>query len=69
MLPMNKVLKVGGSLGITIPTEILAALDIKRGDYISFGVFQDKCFVVRVLTDDERLILKPKVIQNDYTTL
>lgn len=66
---MNKVLKVGGSLGITIPTEILAALDIKRGDYINFGVFQDKCFVVRVLTDDERLILKPKVIQNDYTTL
>lgn len=60
---ITKVIKIGTSQGMVIPKGILTALKIQRGDYIVFGLFGEGQFVVRKLTREELLHLRPQIIK------
>lgn len=56
---LTKIVKIGTSLGVVLPKEILAACMWDRGDYISFGVIAGPTLVARQLSDQEVKRLKP----------
>lgn len=60
---ITKVVKVGTSLGIIIPKQILTSCEIQRGDHIVFGLFTEGQFFVRKLSEKELRHLRPQVIK------
>lgn len=61
-LRISKVTRVGNSLGIVIPVEIIRGLNIKRGDQVVFGVYNGNNIVIKRLTTDDVRKLKPSDI-------
>ena len=59
-IQITKVNKIGNSLGIIIPKNILTALDIQRGDQVSFGVYADDVICLRKISNADLLKLKPR---------
>ena len=50
---LTKVLKIGNSLGIVIPLDVLKAVGLRRGDLVMFKDFGVNEFSVRWLTPVE----------------
>ena len=63
-LQITKMMRVGTSLAIVIPVNILRALKIERGDQMAFGVYADDVICIRKIQQEELLKIKP---QNVYT--
>lgn len=59
-ITITKIIKNGNSLGVNIPKNILLALDIKRGDQVSFGVYSDDVICIRKISQAELSSLIPK---------
>ena len=57
-LYVTKVLKIGNSLGVVIPKEILVGIHMQRGDYVVFSGLGLGRFTARHLTDIEIKELK-----------
>lgn len=55
----TKIVKVGSSLGLVIPREIIAAMMLDRGDRVVFSVIAGPTLVVRQLSEQEIRRLKP----------
>lgn len=64
-LQIVKVLKIGSSLGVVIPTAILKVLEIERGDQMAFAVYHEGTITLRKLSRDEILQLKPPIIKHE----
>lgn len=52
-LKITKLNRIGDSLGIIIPKNILSALKWERGDQVVFGIFNDDTVAVRKITNEE----------------
>lgn len=59
---LTKVTRTGNSLTIVIPKNVCTALNIQRGDQMSFGVYSDDVICIKKLTQRELQNLKPKNI-------
>lgn len=46
-------MRVGTSLAIVIPVEILSALKLLRGDQVIFGVYNDTTIIIKKIPDKE----------------
>lgn len=57
-------MRVGSSLAIVIPVNILRALKIERGDQMTFGIYADDVICIRKIQQAELLKLKPQNIQS-----
>lgn len=57
----TKVTRVGTSLAIVIPVDILRALKIQRGDQLVFGVYDDDTLIIKKLPDRELRNFNPDV--------
>lgn len=64
-LQITRVMRVGSSLAIVIPVNILRALKIERGDQMTFGVYADDVICIRKIQQEDLQKLKPKNIYND----
>ena len=60
----TKVNRVGTSLGIIIPKDICAGVNIQRGDRVVFANFSDGQFTVIKLTDEQ--ITELATLRNSY---
>lgn len=49
----SKIMRVGTSLSIVIPVEILRALKMERGDQVVFGVYDDNTIIIKKIPDNE----------------
>lgn len=57
-----KIVRVGSSLGIIIPKFLLKQQNVDRGDTVVFGIYGERQFFFRVLTDKEiQAIIPPQV--------
>jgi len=61
-LRVQKVVKVGNSCAVIIPSAIARALKIERGDQVTFGVFEDDVICVRKLQQEDIAKLRPQQI-------
>ncbi len=61
-LVLRKITKVGTSLGVVLPAEILRGLNLFRGDHLIFRVLENDVIAIRKITNEEMKILKPDVI-------
>lgn len=59
---MQRVLKIGTSLGVVVPAEICRALNIQRGDYVVFGVYSESSVCIKKVSPDELRKMHPLVI-------
>lgn len=50
---IQKIIKVGNSLAVTLPTALTRALGIERGDLVVLGCVQDGVIYVRKVTDKD----------------
>lgn len=60
---ITKVIRVGNSLSVVIPVNILRELGIKRGDQIVFAIAEGDVICMRKISDAEKLKIKPPPIQ------
>ena len=60
-LYITKVVRVGNSLGVIIPKNILVGINFKRGDTIMFSEYAPGQVMLRCLTDIEIRNLKIRV--------
>ncbi|RFU66808.1 AbrB/MazE/SpoVT family DNA-binding domain-containing protein [Bacillus sp. V59.32b] len=60
----RKVTKVGNSLGVTFPAEVLEHLNVKQGDQVSFHFEQGA-----VKIEKARKVPLPKGIDNNFLDL
>lgn len=58
----TKIIKTGTSLCVVVPKEILTATNMKRGDQISFWVYDEDTIVLRRVSQVDLINLKPKNI-------
>lgn len=56
---IGRVIKTGNSLSVVLPVEITRALEIKRGDLVTYGVLTAGEIIIRKLGDDEVKSLNP----------
>jgi len=49
----SKITRVGTSLAIVIPVEILRALKLLRGDQVMFGVYDEDTIIIKKIPDKE----------------
>jgi len=61
-LQITKVMRVGSSLAIVIPVNILRALKIERGDQMTFGVYADDVICIRKISAEQLRELRPPQI-------
>ena len=50
---ITKLIKVGDSLGVIIPKNILEALKWERGDQIVFGIYDEQNIIIKKVTNIE----------------
>lgn len=55
----TKIIKIGSSLGLVLPKDILGGMGLDRGDQVIFSVIAGPTLVVRQLSDAEIRRLKP----------
>ena len=58
ILKVSKIMRVGSSLSIVIPVNILSALNWKRGDFVFFQMLPSGSMVVTKLSDSDIIKLK-----------
>lgn len=63
-IQMGKILKIGNSEGVVIPSIICEQLKLFRGDKVAFGVYDENTLVVRRLTNEQLANLKGEEIKN-----
>ena len=56
---ITKIVRVGTSLGVIVPINILRDLRIMRGDQVAFSVAAGDVICLRKITDAEKLEIKP----------
>lgn len=61
---ITKIVRVGTSLGVIVPINILRDLRIMRGDQVAFSVAAGDVICLRKITDAEKLEIKPLPIIN-----
>ena len=54
---VHKLIKVGHSFAITIPTAIVREMKLQRGDALILGLTNDNLLVIGSLDDREKLLL------------
>lgn len=59
-IQLTKIIKVGNSLGVIIPKNILTALNIQRDDQIAFGIYADDVICIHKVSYEDLLKLKPR---------
>ncbi len=59
----TKIVRMGSSLGIVIPKQILESCTMSRGDHVLFGDFSHNGFAVRVLSDMQIKLFKQEIIK------
>ena len=62
---IRKIILTGTSLGVSLPKNILKAMELKRGDYITYAIYHGGIFTARKLSDAEVEFLKPREILMD----
>jgi antitoxin component of MazEF toxin-antitoxin module len=62
-LQTTKIVRVGTSLAVVIPINILRDLGIERGDHVAFAVAEGDVICMRKITDAEKLEIKPQIIK------
>ena len=60
---ITKIIRVGNSLSVVIPKNILRALKLERGDQMVFAIAEGDVICMRKITDMEKLKIKPPPIQ------
>lgn len=60
---ISKVLKVGNSLAIVIPSYVRLGMGIERGDYMIFAVYSNDILTARKMSPDELKQMKPEEIR------
>lgn len=60
-----KLTRVGSSLAVVVPKDILRAQKLERGDTFVFGVYDENVIVMRKISDRELAELRPKIIRYD----
>lgn len=55
---ITKIIKIGSSLGVVIPKNILNALTLERGDQVVFGAGEYDTLIIRKITDEKLLPVK-----------
>ena len=55
----TKIIKTGSSLCVVLPKEILKAMNMQRGDQISFWVYDQDTIILRRVSPADLLNLKP----------
>lgn len=55
----TKIVKIGSSLGLVIPRQIIAAMMLERGDQVIFSVISGPTLVVKQLSEQEIRKIKP----------
>ncbi len=60
---ITKLVRVGTSLAVVIPVNILRDLKLERGDQIVFAIAESDVLCMRKITDAEKLQIKPPVIK------
>lgn len=58
-----KVVKVGNSIAVIIPSGFAKQLGIRRGDYFAFATYWPGIITMRLLSDEEITKLKPPLVQ------
>lgn len=53
-------MRVGTSLAVVIPVNILRALKIERGDQMAFGVYVEDVICIRKIQQEDLLKIKPR---------
>jgi len=63
-LQITKIVRVGTSLCVVIPVNILRDLRLERGDQVAFAIAAGDVICLRKITDAEKLEIKPLPIIN-----
>lgn len=58
-LRVGKVMRVGNSRAIVLPSEICEALQIETGDQVAFAVYENDIIQIRKLNVEELRAMKP----------
>lgn len=61
-LRITSVQRIGNSLGVIIPAHVARELGFTRGDQIVFAVYSENQIVLRKLTQEEIINIKPPII-------
>lgn len=60
---VTKIVRVGTSLAVVIPVNLLRGVKWERGDQIVFAVAESDVVCMRKMTDAEKLQIKPPTIK------
>lgn len=62
---ITKLVRVGTSLGVIVPVEILRAVGLQRGDTLAFGTYEPNVVLFRKLSNEEIVQMKPPIISHE----
>lgn len=60
---VQKVIKIGSSLGVVLPVEVCRGLCIERGDSVAFAVYETDSVMIRKLSRADLEAMKPRPIE------
>lgn len=60
---VNKVLKIGDSLAVSIPADLRRTLEINRGDYVAITLGAEDVILIKKITPQEARDIVAKDIQ------
>lgn len=55
---ITKIIRIGTSLGVVLPKNILTALTLQRGDQVVFGAGEYDTLIIRKISDEKLLPVK-----------
>lgn len=65
VLTIHKIIKVGDSLGVVIPKNILDGLGWQRGDQMVFGVYDVDALCICRISQEKLKELRPQNFKNE----
>ncbi|WP_326515256.1 AbrB/MazE/SpoVT family DNA-binding domain-containing protein [Staphylococcus hominis] len=66
MITSRKVRRAGNSLVVSIPNEVLEALDIKEGNNVQFNIKDNQVYLEKEVNEQERFYKLLEETMNDY---
>lgn len=66
MITSRKVRRAGNSSVVSIPNEVLEALDIKEGNNVQFNIKDNQVYLEKEVNEQERFYKLLEETMNDY---
>ncbi len=63
-MPKQKIIKIGNSLGITLPARFIQSLSLKVGDKVELTQEDDTSLVVRFPNSSQLSLLSSRTVNN-----